>query len=80
VFRFVLALGWLRYSMRLERLQATEGVLVDMISVELNGIHTGTLSGVRSLISTSLVTFKGSATGLAAAADGGVADCCCIAD
>ena len=71
------ALGWVRCSMRLERLQETKGVSDVVIYVELKEVTTGTRSGVRSLISTSLLMLDGIVAGLGA--DVGVADCCCMA-
>jgi hypothetical protein len=53
----VQALDWVQYSLRLERLPETEKVLVVEVYVELQEGFTGTLSGVPSVISTSLVMF-----------------------
>ena len=76
MFQFVQALGWLPGLLRLERLLETEGLLVGKAGIVES--RTGARSGVRSLISTSLITLGIAAAGLGA--DGKVADCSCIAD
>jgi hypothetical protein len=54
-------------------------LLVLEACVKLKGIHAGTLSGVRSLISTSFVMLLARPAGLAAERVADVAFCGCIA-
>ena len=65
--------------MRLEELQETKRLLLLEIYVKLKGIHAGTLSGVRSLISTSFDMLLARPAGLAAERVADDAFCDCIA-